>query len=273
MRAVVVITVVALIFGAAPQGVARDSSAEQLVLRGSHSASVEVYFGSAIELACCGIDSEVRNRQMRFFTTGFDVSTDGTYGGFLIERVRDDRIMKAAVRIPEMDLSGAGVPTFVEFGKAKTLSAGHYRIHLLTDGQSTVRIEMNGLPRSTTYLPSKPSPVSAQLHRMIEQPGPPAAHIRDALRIQPSSTVAIAIHTEADLGQAHVTSQCVVLPGEWCGEDDQDAFITPASGASGMSNIKVYPKSSFEAGNYEAVFTVASAGVVRSAHGFLLVFN
>ncbi|HEX2195429.1 MAG TPA: hypothetical protein VHJ76_00765 [Actinomycetota bacterium] len=180
--------------------------------------------------------------------------------------------MKAAVRIPPMDLAGGRVPTFTSWGRAARLPAGDYRIHLLTDGPSTVRIAARGLGRDLVLEPSEPSAASARLVTLATESGVQGVQERVAVEVARGGTVVLASKTEGELAQAHLLAHCLTEPGGQCSDvEDYDVWTSPASGGGGGANTEVLDR--VPAGAYDAVFTAGSAGVPRGTYGFVLVFG
>lgn len=274
MRTLVSALLTALVVGAAPGPAVADTPVpEEIVLRGDRSASVEVRLRHPVDLKCCRLRAEAGDGPRSYSIAGFDVETSGSYAGFAIERVRDGRIMKGAVRIPEMDLADGTVPTFASFGRVTKLRPGRYRIHLLTDGRSTVRVAAPGLRDQLELTPAGPTGASAELVPLLTESGPQQVQARVPLEVPRDATVVLVGKTEGDFGQFHYLGQCLVQPGGQCSDEDHyETWASPASGSSGGTKIDVFD-GSVEAGSYDAVFVAGSAGVPQGAYGFVLVLS
>lgn len=244
----------------------------EILLRGDRSASVEIRLERTVRLECCRFVEQTVDGQTSFRISGFDVSTEGTYAGFAIERARDGRIMKGAVRIPPMDLEEGRMPTFVSFGRASRLPAGKYRLHLLADGPSTVRVTAAGLGRTLDLVPSGRSHVSAELTALATTGGPQQAQARVPVEVGKGATVLLASKTEGEYAQAHYLGQCLVEPGGQCSQDDYETWASPASGGGGGTTVDSFV-GTVEPGTYEAVFVAGSLGAPQGSYGFVLVLG
>lgn len=273
MRRLAVAVAAVLLLGAAPAG-AGDRPRGEFVLRGDRSASVDVTLRRPVRLTCCRPVEQMVDGQASLRVAGFSVETEGTYAGFAVERVRDGRMMRGAVRIPSMDLEDGRMPTYVSFGRDSRLRPGRYRIHLLTDGPSVVRIEAAGLARSMALAPERPTKVAAELVTMATTGGPEQAQARVPVDVTKRSTVLLASKTEGDYAQAHYLGQCIVEPGGQCSEEEHyDTWVSPASGGGGGNKLDMFERGTFEPGSYEAVFIAGSIGAPQGAYGFVLVLG
>lgn len=262
--------VMAMIFPAA--GSARPAPYE-LVLDGSRSASVVISLQRPVKLTCCEMRGEERDGTMHFGIEGFSAETRGTYAGFAIERLSDGRMMKIAVHVPHLDLGQGLVPTVISFGRATRLASGRYRIHLLTDGRSTVRVAAPGLPKTMYLNPSQPSKVTSELVELTTPAGVPSLQSRVPIEVAKSSVVLLAVMTEGELTQAHYLSQCVTAPGDVCKQASQhEPWVTAGSGGGGGALMDAHV-GTLPAGSHEAVFSAVSVGTSVASYGFVLVFD
>lgn len=273
MRRLAVIVAALLLLGGAPAG-AGDRAPRELVLRGDRSASVDVTLRRPVRLTCCRPVEQTVDGQASFRVAGLSVETEGTYAGFAIERVRDGRMMRGAVRIPSMDLEEGRIPTYVSFGRKPRLRPGRYRIHLLTDGPSVVRVEGAGLTRSLELAPAGPTKVAAELVTLATTTGLEQAQARVPVEVTKGATVLLAVKTEGDYAQAHYLGQCIVQPGAQCSEEEHyDTWASPASGGGGGTKLDMFERGAIEPGSYEAVFVAGSIGAPQGAYGFVLVLG
>ena len=251
---------------------AASPAPDEIVLTGDRSTSFEMRLEQPVRLRCCHLFGDDSGGQMNFRIVGMEVETSGTFAGFAIERVRDGRIMKGAVHIPPMDIDDGTVPTHGSFGRAQRLLPGRYRIHLLTDGQSTVRIEARGAPAGLRLMRPAASRVAASLVTLATEAGPQKVQERVPVEVGPSSTVLLVSKTEGDYAQAHYFGHCLAAPGGHCSDPSSyEYWLSPGSGAGGGS--KSDPFERVEPGRYDAVFTTGSAGLSQGAYGFVLVFG
>lgn len=271
MRKVTAAILTWLALATAAPSIARTPA--EIVLTGTRNASAELTLHRAVRLECCDYYSGIVDGRMTFRVTGLDVETAGSYAGFVIERAQDGRVMKGALRVPAMDLDEGRLPMFVEWGRANRLPPGEYRIHLLTDGRSVVRVAAPGLAGDVRLSPKAPSDVSGQLVTLATAAGPRSVQERVALDVSRGATVVLASKTEGELAQAHLLAHCVTAPGGQCSaEHDYEPWVSPASGGGGGTKIDVL-RGTLPPGTHEAVFTAGSAGAPRGTYGFVLVLG
>lgn len=260
-----------------PAGVAASSAREVIELRGSRDAFVDVFFASSVRITCC--DIRYADNPPRFVQEGFTQETEGAYVGFAIERLPQEKLVVGGVRIPSMDLGSLRLPALAQLARGGRLSPGRYRIHLLTDGPSIVRIEARGLESPWVLRPTNPSPVAAQLIQLI----PPAGlggHGRITVSLG-ESIVLLATQVETQGGQVDYVNHCITNEAMLCqiGEEDDETESTETypcagCGASGLAIFDVIRSHRLPpAGQYEAAFSVATAGAATEMQGFVLVFG
>lgn len=132
-----------LLLSAAPLR-ADAAPARYLTLRGSGTASVEVRFTAAVTVHMS--DDETARTAPR-------VTTSGTYAGAWIEPADRSENGTGFYRVPAFD-SRDGVPFVMGMdAKPVRLAAGRYRVFLVTDGRSEVRVQVDGLPRDLKLTP------------------------------------------------------------------------------------------------------------------------
>lgn len=267
MRVIRIILVSLLLAGLLPGiGAARTRSTE-IVLSGRRSASVTFTLHEPVRLACCDYEAGSTPGEVR--VVGMSTRTTGTYAGFAIERVRDGRMIKLAVHVPPLDLDDGKFPTVIMFGRARQLPEGRYRIHLLTDGRSTVRIEARGLPRDLVLEPRRQTGAFSELVEL----GADSLQKRVPLEIRRGVTVLQATKTQGENTQAHYLSQCVAPAGSACaGAEDHEPWITPGSARGGGTMMQAYV-GDLQPGEYDAIFSAASVGTSSSSVGFVLMFG
>lgn len=255
-----------LLLGAAP--VAGKPPAGEMVLRGDSSASVEVRLAQPADVFCCRMVFEEVDGRSYFRIAGFEVETEGTFAGFAIERPSDGRILRGAVRLPAMDLDDGIVPGFASFGRTRRLPAGRYRIHLLTDGPSTVRFTVPGLRRDVHLRPEGASDVTASLVELT----PEDVQERVPVEVPGDALVVLVSKTEGDFTQGHYLSHCLAAPGAPCtSSEDYEVWTSPGSGGGGGTRVdSLYDPPT---GSLDAVFTSRSLGVPAGTYGFVLVLG
>lgn len=266
----VLLAAVVLVASAMVPARAQTRAPGEIVLTGDSSVSAEMRLEHPVRLRCCVLFGDDSGGRMVFRIIGMEVETSGTFAGFAIERVRDGRIMKGAVRVPAMDLDDGTVPAHASFGRARRLPPGDYRIHLLTDGPSTVRIEAEGAPDDLRLTRPRPSSVSASLVTLATESGPQKVQDRVPIEVRAGATVVLMSKTEGDYAQAHYFGHCLTAPGGQCSsQGDYEYWVSPSSGGGG--GVKADPVEGLDPGRYDAVFTAGSAGLPQGSYGFVLV--
>lgn len=124
---------------AAPQGV--------LVVRGSASASVDITVKSTFVV------------HMGVFESAFTaprVTTTGTYAGVWIEPIGEPNDGTGFYTIPATDTPQGKRHVMGFDAYAKRFAPGRYRVYLVTDGRTELRIQADGLARGLTLTPRRP---------------------------------------------------------------------------------------------------------------------
>lgn len=249
-----------LALAAVPIVPAGAAPAAHVVLTGSRSASFETTFPTRFrpDVGIADADADLA------------VTTRGTFAGVYFERLGGTRLGIGAVVVPAM--RGITGDTPAAWGASDTpsftLPAGRYRVHLLTDGASTVRVRVEGLARDVVATPRTPSRVTGTLHRVG------AARVTIPVTVRPTTTTMLVGSTDADYGVANAVSICLdegrELPCETGnGLGMKTAFLGVGSRASTMTWMTAYP-GDVPSGEHTASYTIASAGVPRGLHAFAL---
>ena len=125
---------------------AEAATMSTMVLRGSRSASIDVTFRMGITVHMGVFDSP------KFRPS---VTTKGTYAGAWVEQIGDPNESTGFYVVPKTDgPGGRHVMGFDPYGHK--FEPGRYRITLVTDGPTELRIAVVGLPRTLTLSPTKP---------------------------------------------------------------------------------------------------------------------
>lgn len=252
----------ALLLGVLPyQANAGTSGHATIELRGSKSAYVDVHFDEPIKITCC--------------TPPLTVRTSGTFAGYVVERLSDRKIVAGALRVPAMDWEPFDFRRIVLIkGNRAFLEPGDYRIHLVTDGESTVRFRVDGLDEDARYRPTSPSPVTSSFKTPPVDPGQPASHHSTPVHVDEDTWVVVASLLVAEKNQASYLEHCVVRAVEPCqSRRDHSAAISihPVFNLESLSGIySVYKPGHFDPGEWQAKFSAASAGIVKKASTLVL---
>lgn len=247
-----------LLLSFAPAGAVRaaPSTLREIVLTGSRPASVEVTFGARFSPRLGVVHSE-----------GIKAATRGTYAGVWFENVRTPRLSQGAVVVPAM---GDALP--IAWGGSDredfSLPAGRYRVHLLTDGVSTVRVRAGGLDRNLRLSPARASDVRARLVKVT------AVTAEVPVLVKPTTTTVLAASTHNEPSLAAAVSVCLdegyQAPCEASGGlGMQVAFVMPGLWSRTMATYNVYPGDA-STGEHTATYKVASATPTATLHAFAL---
>lgn len=219
---------------ATPAGAA-PATAQEVVLTGSRSAHVEVT-----------MPGRFKPRLGVFGADGVTVTTRGTYAGVWFESVTTPaRLSQGAVVVPAI---GDDLP--VGWGGSDrddfSLPAGRYRVHLLTDGASTVRVRVDGLSRGLRLVPRAPSDVRAKTVTVDAVRASIPVLVRPATttvligfaRNDPSVGNAVNIcldegrQTPCETGSGYGISAALLMPGQWS-KMAAAVFVYPGQASSG----------------------------------------
>ena len=160
------------------------------------------------------------------------VTTEGTYAGYIITQRRGETMVVVG--------GGLVIPRFAEEADKATdfpfepmtissqpLEAGAYRMRLITDGDTTLRIPTKGLRSDLVFRPVRPAAVqTAVLDDMGSGPG--EFEERTSIRRNERSLTFAGLLTVAENHQASTLEQCLKRRAE--NEDDCDP--TTDSGAT-----------------------------------------
>jgi hypothetical protein len=109
-------------------GLARAEADEGIFLRGAHSAYVDLYVYANATIA----PADIR------------MSTRGTYVGFYLTPAPANRDNVGALVMPRVGATGATASDVMQLGDSWDVQAGKYRMFLLTDGDATVFVPIEG---------------------------------------------------------------------------------------------------------------------------------
>lgn len=236
---------------------AAAATSREIVLTGSRSAWVEVTFAHRFK-PHVGV----------WGRPGLRVATRGTYAGVWFENLKSDVASQGGVVLP-----AAGEDMPVGWGGSDredfTLPAGRYRVHLLADGESTVRVLVDGIARSLRLAPRRASEVRSRLVSvdMVRAEIP--------VVVRPTTTTVLVgfTHSEPSVGSAMdiCLDEGDTLPCEaGRGHGMSTAFLAPGVWSKMMTAIFVYP-GWVSSGEHTASYTIATVGVTkRTLYAFAL---
>ena len=224
-----------------------------LVLRGARSASVDVTFATRFRPLLGVIDSPA----------DVSVTTKGTFAGVFFENL-SRKLGVGAVQVPEA--AGLGQAWPMSWGASDerdfSLPAGRYRVHLLADGQATVRVGVEGLARDVSYVPRGRSQVTG---RLVEVPD---VHVDIPVNVRSTTTTVLVAYTDQDVSLPGATSICLDEDADGPCEAGTTSWGVKSAHAgvglrsSGATGLVLYP-GFLGNGEHVASFTMAEAGVHR----------
>lgn len=263
----------AILAATLPNAAHANAHQEFIELRGRNSASVVVTFAQPVRIVCCEVIEDDDGQCCA--SRDFLVDTNGTYAGFAIERLDNRKLAVGGVRIPSMDLNGR-FPMIATLAHGGVLEPGSYRILLLTDGRTTLRIRTRGFSSQLRLHPLGKALGEGEVFPLGLGTPTPIAHERRPVQIPPKAIAVLASQLEAEAGQINYLNHCLSNAEPCQLGDSQDQTLLepcPGCGASGIAMSMVYQRGQLPAGDYEAVYTAGTAGITRIAQGFVLIFR
>jgi hypothetical protein len=273
MRIRGVAAVLALLALAAPAAHAappsqRGPQAHLLVVRGTRSATADVTFRTRIRA------------HTDLFVPGnpVTVTTKGTYAGVWLESLATPVLGTGMVVVPAY--TGEDPIAWGSWDREdQSLPAGRYRVHLVTDGQSEVRLPVDGLTRDLVVRPARPSSDSGRLVRRQAVPGADAPADRTVVPVKfgAHTVVALASGGAGDVVSVWQSEICVhdVTPEQPCavgGGQGGGSQSVSTGGMSGWGASFFYP-GDLTPGVHDAEFTDVAVTVPKGYWAFALTVN
>ena len=255
------------VFAAGPAGASKDGS---ITLIGRRSASAVFTIDEPVRIRCCRTRAQNDGRPRPL---DLEVTTSGTYAGFIVERVGGGGIVAGGMRVPAMDWGGIfemAIPI-----AEGPLQPGTYRIHLLTDAPARVRITVEGLDRDLTLKPSRRSPVRASFGSIGVGSGAPIAFSKRTLRVREKTVVVMAHDARFQWGQAHVMRHCISDVLGLCRTSGNELYAVacPACSEGVAAMASVYWPADLHPGERDAVIVHAGVGVIPESRALVLTFR
>jgi len=193
-----------LVLGLAPMAAEAAPPQGMLVVRGSSSASVDVTIKSTF-VAHMGVFEST--------FTAPRVTTRGTYAGVWIEPIGEPHEATGFYTIPATDTPQGKRHVMGFDAYAKRFGPGRYRIHLVTDGASEVRVRVDGLPRGLTLTPRRAVP---SWGRVVDVRTTPADHAGEkylSFRVRQGSRTTVGAWIDAPDALSTTSSICLTHEG------------------------------------------------------------
>jgi len=237
---------------------------EVMVLRGDRSATVDV----------------VLRRTTTFEAGGFEPARSmsarvgGTFAGFVIQRM-DGSIAFGGVVVAGFTVDREPVPmVFGEGFESVRLPAGRYRVMLLANGRTEVRVPARGLGRAVILAPRRRADVRGELVRQTLPAGAPVSQVRVPMTVGRASTVMLATTQSYAAGAASVDDVCLARPGTTCATGSVSGgtgvIIGGGTGRLGTVQALFFYPGQTPALSYDAVFASTGAGVAERLAAFAL---
>jgi hypothetical protein len=243
-------------------------AAHVLVVRGSRSATTDVTFRSRIR---AHVDLYVPGARPTATTTG-------TYAGVWLESLAGPPLGTGTVFVPA---SWHDQP--IGWGawdrEDASLPAGRYRVHLLTDGVSEVRLPVDGLARDMVLRPTGRSVDRGVLvHRQVAGQNAPADHTVIPVVVHAATWTVLVSSVEGD---GPVVGESVI-----CLHDGGAQKPCPAGGgpgvegsgggvgSHGMSGVaRFVAPGEVSPGEHDAEYIEAAATVTTGSYAFALTIG
>jgi hypothetical protein len=252
-------------------GPSSAAPAQALVLRGSRSASTVVDFVRpvAFDMYDDGGDQYAR---------GVTATYAGGYVGIAVRRL-DGRLVFARIVVRGFESTAYSIPIrhLVVLGDLHddvTVPAGRYRVSLLADGQSELRIRTRGLPATRVLVPSGPERFRGQrLDLRAGGVAPVGVGRVEDVEVRATSIPVLASFEEfLGIGYRRV---------DYCFTNEADCALSQRGGSGGGegggsvggTQTGFGDQPWFRAGRYDVVFRITSAGVPTTLSGFVAVLD
>jgi hypothetical protein len=243
---------------AAPPGGSRGPQAHVLIVRGAKSATVDVTFKTRIK------------PHADFFVPGNQptATTKGTYAAVWLQNLSKPMLGAGTAFVPAI-AGDEGIGWGSADREDMSLPAGRYRVRLVTDGASEIRLPIDGLARDLVVRPTGRSTDAGRLVHRGPVPGVDAPVDRTVIPVSLRSTTltllasgtpsdpAVAGHGEICLRDTGQQTPCMVAGGAGGGYD--------SIGGSGSWQAAFFYPGDATPGEHDAEFTDVVAGV---SHGF-----
>ncbi|HVE64031.1 MAG TPA: hypothetical protein VNB94_09545 [Mycobacteriales bacterium] len=240
------------------------SPAEVLVLRGVASRSMNLVLRRPTTFEVGGLGP----------ARAMSARMGGTFAGFVVHRA-DGSVAVGGVVAAGFSVDSDQVPMVFGGGfDAVRLPAGRYRVTLLANGPSEVRVPAKGLGRSVTLLPRGRADVRGELVRQTLPMGVPTAVSRIPMTVTLGSMVVLASAQSYSAGVVSADDVCLARPGSQCatGGVSGGTGVVVAGAPGRLASIQAlyfYPGQT-PAASYEAVFVSTGAGAAERLVSFAL---
>lgn len=214
-----------LAFALAPTGPAaarqEDPAATRyLVVRGSASAFTTIRLDSKIKL--------LADRSI--------IRSNGTYAGYVLQRIGKPGYLSGMFAMPAIDDTYQKFAPQSIFDQERAIPAGAYRLYLVGDGRTEIRIPALGLQRSLEVRPDRKVVSDGGLHELGDMP---STQDRIQVDITPKSVLFGGFFQATDQHQVTTIEQCLTDPGGI--QCVHDAKGTATGGAAVLSPGNITP--------------------------------
>jgi len=235
-----------------------------LVVTGVPNAYAEVTFTSRVRLSTD-----------LFAALPPRIEGTGTYGGAYVTPVRGSGPAEGTLLLRALPLLD-DLP--FPLGPQGWLPPGRYRVHLLGDGPTTVRIRVEGLRRDVAVRTRTPSDVVATLRRRgVAGVGTPVERTVVTLPVR-SRTLTVAASAHRATGFVGRREMCVrprvpTPPPCTKGTAGRGGYYSVVPMDAGLAGAAIYYPGRLPVGDVEAEFLDVTGGVSRELYAFTLSLN
>lgn len=241
-----------------------------LVLRGSRSASMIVDFAKPVTF-------DMRDPSDGYWR-GVTATLGGGYVGIAVRRL-DGRLVFARIVVRGFESTAYAIPVrkLVELGDLHedvVVPAGRYRVSLLADAPSELRIRMKGLPTSRLLTPTGPERIQAKrLDLRVGGAAPVGYGKVEDVDVGPSSIAVLAEFRE-------FTSATTYRRADYCFTTQADCELPGSGGRGGAEGTGVvgasqwgYGSAWVRPGRYDVLFRTVASNVPLTWSGFVAILG
>jgi hypothetical protein len=199
---------------------------------------------------------------------GATVTKAGKYAGYVLTD-SSGRLRAGAMRVDHIGFDAR--PVAVPMTAPSTvLEPGRYRLTLVADGTSEVRIPASGITGSLVLNAAETAKVTAELRSL----GTAATTLtRKAVTIAASTTTYVAVK-QAYTGAGATQRTCVAARGAFCetttGTRDRLTTAQSGAGTGETWSTDTLAPGYYAPGGYDAIWQASTAGLSKGAWGFAL---
>lgn len=209
-----------------------------------------------------------------------EFTTRGTYAAYLLRPVSGRGPTWGGMLTPKWPF-GRYPSCFTDYSDDRSLKAGRYRLYLMTDGATTLRVRLFGYARDVVVRPARPYPVTAGYFDVPGVAGVLPAEAKRDFAMTRRTYAIQSVYVASDMPVGVETVQaCAVPRGEPCPRDLRNGEWTSAwapdpanpAGYSYFARLTTFRRPEFQdpPGPYDAYWRIKGADVPKARGGFWL---